>query len=64
MSRELEMGTIEGDGMTSGWKRRLAPPDLETRGTSLKALAIVVAGGGLLMALLITVYLTRMPWPA
>ena len=43
--------------------RRPTPQDPMSRRIALQALAIVVGGGGLLMALLVSVFLTRMPWP-
>ena len=43
--------------------RRPAPLDPMSRRIAMQALAIVVCGGGLLMALLVSVFLTRMPWP-
>lgn len=58
------MRTTEGDLTPGQWKARLVPADPETRRTSLKALAILVAGGGLMMGVLVAVFLIRMPWPA
>ncbi len=53
----------DGVSMKAEWKRGLAPTDPVARRAGLKALAIVIAGGGLMMAVLIYVFLTRMPWP-
>lgn len=58
------MRTTEGDLTPGQWKARLVPADPGMRRTSLKALAILVAGGGLMMGVLVAVFLIRMPWPA
>jgi hypothetical protein len=49
--------------MMQAYGRRLTPGDPMSRRIAMQALAIVVCGGGLLMALLVSVFLTRMPWP-